>query len=191
MLVVETVLGSVEDDPELAARYEERPADEVETVVLDDRERRRSRVRTATDAGTELGIVVGSGQRLQPGDVLVDDEDRFVVVAFADREALVVSFDSPGDTAAMAEAVRVGYRVGNRHWDLAVRDDEVLVALGTDADRIVETVTDALPPGTTTRRERVDPALFDDAPAVGHDHSHGVDPEAFDRARSAEQEGEQ
>lgn len=185
MLVVETVLGNVETDPELAARYEARPGEEIEEVVLDDRERRRSRFRTTTEAGTELGVVVGSDQRLQPGDVLVDDEERFVVVAFADREALVVRFDAPGDTAAMAEAAQVGYRAGNRHWDLAVRGDEVLVGLGTDADRIVETVTDALPPGATTRREHVDPSVFDDAPAHGHSHSHGVDPDAFGRARES------
>lgn len=188
MRVIETVLGNVETDPELAASYEQRPTEEVERVVLDEQERRRSRFRTTTETGTELGVIAGSEQRLQPGDILVDDEDRFVIVAFANRDAIVVSFEAPGSTATMAEAARLGYRVGNRHCDLAVRDDEVLVALGTDADRIVETVTDALPAGATTRREDVDPALFDDTPA--HEHSHVVPTEAFDRARGTGQEGD-
>lgn len=172
MQVVETVLGNVETDPELAAQYKRRPAEEIEEVVLDERERRRSRFRTTTDAGTELGVVVESGQGLRPGDVLLDDDHRFVVVAFTDCEAVVVTFEHSGDGPAMATAARFGYRVGNRHWDLAVRGEEVLIALGTDEDRIIETVTDTLPPGAETRREYVDPTLFDETPAHGHDHGH-------------------
>jgi urease accessory protein len=176
MRVVETVLGNIETDPDLEASYEERPAEEIEEVVLDEQERRRSRFRTATDAGTELGVVVESDRGLRPGDVLVNDEERFIVVAFADREALVVTFEAPEDEAAMAAAAQLGYRVGNRHLDLAVRDGAVLIALGNDGDRVAETVTAALPSGAETHREYVDPTLFDGTPAHGHGesgHTHG------------------
>jgi urease accessory protein len=178
MLVVETVLGNVEDG-ELAARYEQRPEAEIERVVLDDRERRRSRVRTTTDAGTEIGIVVGDGQRLAPGDVLVDDDERMVVVAFEDRDALVVSFAGTApSTGLLVAAAQLGYRVGNRHWDLAVRDEEVLIALGTDGEQKRRAVEAALPSGARTRRESVDPTVFDETPghgpgAGGHTYSHG------------------
>lgn len=176
MLVAETVLGNFEDDAEWASRYDDRPDEEIERVVLDDRDRRRSRVRTTTNAGTDIGIVVEGNRRLQPGDVLVADDDRFVVVAFEDRPALVIAFE--GNNMSTADAVQLaslGYQVGNRHWDLAVRDEEVLVALGTDAEQKVAEVTDALPAGAETRRETVDPTLFDDDGFGSNtDHTHGA-----------------
>lgn len=180
MLVVESVLGNVEADPDLAARREERPAAEIERVVLDERDRRRARLRTTTEAGTDIGIVSPEGG-LQPGDVLVDDAERMVVVDFADRDALVVDFagvDGTGETLATAAAL--GHELGNRHRDLAVRESEVLVALGPDAQQIRATVESAAPAGAAVRRETVDPALFDGTGAhadhggeTGHTHSHG------------------
>jgi urease accessory protein len=74
----------------------------------------------------------------------------------------------------MARAAELGHAVGNRHRDLAVGEDEVLIALDADAERTVEEVTAMLPPGTETRRERVDPTLFDGAgTAADHAHDHG------------------
>ncbi|WP_424018202.1 urease accessory protein UreE [Halorientalis pallida] len=172
MLVSESVLGNVEDDADLRAAVEGRPQEEVERVVLDERERRRSRIRTTTDAGTEIGVVVEDERGLEPGDVLVNDDERIVLVEFADREALVVAFEG-GDAAAMARAAELGHAIGNRHRDLAVRDGEVLIALEADGDRTVETVTAMVPEGTETRRERVDPTLFDGAGATDPDHDHG------------------
>jgi urease accessory protein len=171
MLVVDSVLGNVEADPDLAARREERPAEEIERVVLDERDRRRARLRTATEAGTDIGIVAPE-DGLRPGDVLVDDDERMVVVDFADRDALVVDFaDVDGTGETLATAAALGHELGNRHRDLAVRESEVLVALGPDAEQIRETVESAAPAGVAVRRETVDPALFDGTGA--HSHGHG------------------
>ncbi len=190
MQVTESILGNVEEDDDLRAAVEARPAAEVERVVLDERERRRSRVRTTTDAGTEIGVVVEDERGLQPGDVLVNDEERIVLVEFADREALVVAF-AGGDAAAMARAAELGHALGNRHRDLAVRAGEVLIALDADGDRIVEDVAATCPPGTETRRERVDPTLFDGTGPSDHDHSHGGDGHTHDHADDgqAQQDG--
>jgi len=177
MLVVDSVLGNVDDDPALAARIEDRPSEAVERVVLDERDRRRGRLRTTTDAGTELGIVAPE-DGLRPGDVLVADDERAVVVAFADRDALVVDFAGvEGSADALAGAAALGHRLGNRHRDLAVRDGEVLVALDAHAGQVRETVAEAAPPGTEVREAAVDPALFDGTEphsrGDGHGHTHG------------------
>jgi len=186
MLVTETIIGNVEDDADLRRSVEARPDAEVERVVLDERERRRSRIRTTTDAGTEIGVVVEDERGLRPGDVLVDDE-RVVLVEFADREALVVEF-ADGDAVAMARAAELGHAVGNRHRDLAIRDGEALIALDTDADRTVEEVTGMLPPGAETRRELVDPTLFDDGGTA--DHDHGGDGHAHDHGGAGHTHGD-
>mgnify|MGYP006288017597 FL=1 len=181
MLVTETILGNVEDDADLRAAVEARPEAEIERVVLGERERRRSRIRTTTDAGTEIGVVVEDERGLAPGDVLVNDDERAVIVEFADREALVVAFEA-GDAAAMARAAELGHAIGNRHRDLAVRGSEVLIALDADGDRTVEEAEAMLPPGTETRRERVDPTLFDGVGPADHDHGHSGDGHTHDHS---------
>ena len=189
MFVVDSVIGNVDDDPDLASRVEDRPADEIERVVLDERDRRRARLRTATDAGTDVGIVAPDGG-LRPGDVLVDDDERVLLVDFADRDALVVDFAGvTGSADALATAAALGLQLGNRHRDLAVRDGEILIALGPDDTQIRATVEAAAPPGVDIRRAAVDPMLFDGTDphthgdGAGHehgqsDHSHSHDDHA-------------
>jgi len=150
----------------------ERLADStVETVTVDDDQRRRSRFRATTDEGTEVGVVVG--RELRAGDVLsTGDGESLVEVALEPVEALVVDLtDAEGD---LATAVALGHATGNRHWDMAVRGAEVLFPATESDDRMRETVNPHLPDGATLQREAVSPATFDGG-AVGHGsdgHSH-------------------
>jgi urease accessory protein len=176
MLVGEGVIGRLD------GAFADREA--VETVVLSDAERKRSRVRTTTDAGTDIGLVLGDAT-LQPGDVVYADEERVVAVAFEDREALVVDLSGvSGGAEALAALVELGHAVGNRHRDLATRGSEVLFPIGGTGDRVEDEVDPRLPEGTTIRRELVDPTLFDededahgghgrdDGGHGGEDHGH-------------------
>lgn len=169
------IVGNRNDDPALDARITRHErAGTLERVTIDATERKRSRLRVETDAGTDLGIVLDRPE-LRPGDVLFVDEDAAAVVAFEPREAFVV--DLPGsDTAAVAAAARLGHRVGNQHWDLAV--DGTTLYVPVEADRhVVENVLDPyVPPGAATRYEEVDATLFasgDDAAGHGHSHAGG------------------
>jgi len=176
MLVAEGVIGRLD------GAFADREA--VETVVLSDAERKRSRVRTTTDAGTDIGLVLGDAT-IQPGDVVYADEERVVAVAFEDREALVVDLSGvSGGAETLAALIELGHAVGNRHRDLATRGSEVLFPIGGTGDRVEDEVDRRLPEGTTIRRELVDPTLFDededahgghgrdDGGHGGEDHSH-------------------
>jgi urease accessory protein len=176
MFVVDTHLGNVEADPDLARRVEREGA---ETVIVDDDRRRRSRFRTETDSGTDVGVVVERSGGLSAGDVLTGDE-LTVVVELAERRALIVDLaDVAGDPETLAVAVAFGHAVGNRHRPLAARGREVLIA-ADDPGRVEREVESELPSGATTRVEAVDPTLFDHA---GPDHSHGESDHDHSRAR--------
>jgi urease accessory protein len=160
MLVARAHLGRA-DDPDVAARLGPDPR----RVVLTDTERRRSRVRTETTAGEDLGIVVA--RDLRDGDVLATD-DGPVVVELAPVEA--VAFD-PDDLSPVA-ALELGHAVGTRHLDLAARDGRALVRVADRAERTVETLADLLPGDVGTRVVTVSPATFDGA-GSDHGHAHG------------------
>jgi len=179
---VDSVVGNVADDPDLAAEVDaHEAAGTLETVVLDDTERKRSRLRVTTDAGTDLGVLVDQPE-LVAGDVLLCNDDRAVVVAFEERETFVIEF--PAAEAAVSTAVELGHRIGNQHWDIAV--DGATIYIPVDADRaIIEDVLGPyIPDSAMTRYETVDAQRFidgggDDTAAGGHgvdhDHAHGDD----------------
>ena len=167
MLVADGFLGTL-DDPEIAARVD----DDSLTVTLDDTERRRSRVRTTAEDGTDVGIVVG--RELRDGDVLAA-EGHTVVVSLEPVEALVLDFSGVDDgTAAATAALELGHAVGNRHRDLAVEGARAYLPASEDRERIDAEVRPHLPEGVTVGPGLVSPALFDDA-TPDHDRSHGED----------------
>ncbi|KDS91626.1 urease accessory protein UreE [Halorubrum saccharovorum] len=174
---IDGVVGNVDRDPALAdVVAEHEAAGTLETVVLDDTERRRSRLRVTTDSGTDLGVLVDRPE-LTAGDVLVLDDDRAVVVAFEEREAFVVEF--PAAEAAVETAVEFGHRIGNQHWDVAVEGDTVYVPVEADRAIIEDVLGPYLPADATTRYETVDAERFiedaeTDAGTAGHggDHEH-------------------
>jgi len=172
---VDGVVGHV-DDPELAddvAAHE--AAGTLETVVLDDTDRKRSRLRVTTDAGTDLGVLVDRPE-LRAGDVLVLDAELAVVVAFERREAFVVDLPS---TVAASTAVELGHRIGNQHWDVAVEDGTLYVPVEADRDIIEDVLGPYLPAAATTRYETVDAERFvdGDGTPANDDHAHGADHE--------------
>ena len=165
MLVADTYLGHRDDD----AIPETVEASAHATVVLSDTERQRSRVRTETTAGRDLGIVVA--RDLADGDVLEAEDGTFVVVELAEIEALVLDFaDSDISPAA---ALELGHAVGNKHWNLAVRGQEALFPVTDSKERMEDTVADLLPGNIPMRYEHVPPTTFDDS-GVGHTHGDGT-----------------
>ncbi|SDM96334.1 urease accessory protein [Halogranum gelatinilyticum] len=173
MLVADGVRGNVHEDDALHDAYHDHEdAGTLERVVVDRTTRRRSRFRTTTESGTDLGVVVGTGE-LTPGDVLAVDSERLFVVEFEREDAVVVELpESEGDAETLAAAVAFGHLVGNKHWDLAVDDGEVYVRVGADGHRVEEELDAELLDGATLRREQVDPTLFDESPG-DHEHTHG------------------
>lgn len=168
MLVAETYLGH-RDDPAVAAQLAEMDA---ERVVLSDTERQRSRVRTETTAGVDIGVVVGDD--LADGDVLETETGRLVVVTLEAVSALVLDFE--GANVKPLAALELGHALGNRHWGLAVRDGEALFPVTDSPERMERMVADHLPDGVNTRVEEVPPTTFDDDHTHGGDHSHDVRP---------------
>jgi urease accessory protein len=192
MLVADTYVGHREDDA-LADRLDD--ADPL-TVTVDDTERRRSRVRTTADDGTDLGIVVA--RELRDGDVLAAD-DRLVVVSLARIDALVVYLRGvAGSTDAVTAAVELGHAAGNRHWDLTTEGDRAYLPLVEQRERMESEISPHLPEGATMTEEAVSPALFDEGDgghnSVGsghggyqHDHSH--DDESHDHTHGNHRHG--
>ncbi|MEM4780955.1 MAG: urease accessory protein UreE [Halalkalicoccus sp.] len=168
MIVAREVLGNVGEMADEREAHEDRGT--FETVTVSERERSRSRFKTELADGTELGVVLGD-RELSPGDVLVETDDRMVVVEFERREALVVSTPEMGWKAAL----ELGHHMGNQHWELAIRGEELLLPVVGERRLMERTLREKLPDGATIGVERVDPESFDAEGGHGdHGHAHGT-----------------
>jgi urease accessory protein len=177
MLRAHGVIGNADEDETLAAAREAHAtAGTLERLVLDEAQRRRSRFRAETDAGTEVGVVVPGVGGLRPGDVLLAEDERMVVVALEGREVVTVELpaaDGRSGAALAATMLEAGHAIGNRHWELAIEDGTAYVPVADDHERTRSVLAEALPDGTQLGRESVDPGLFDGStPAHAHGHDH-------------------
>ena len=173
---IDGVVGNRHDDPDLESRIAaHEDAGTLECVRIDSGERKKSRLRVETDAGTDLGIVVGDAE-LRAGDVLFVDDDAAAVVAFETREAFVVELPAP-TARGLAAAAEFGHRVGNQHWDIAVEDGAIYVPVDVERRILEDVLGPYVPEGARTRYEEVEAELFvddgDGSAGGGHEHAHG------------------
>lgn len=169
---IDTIVGNVHADDELAAlRATHEENGTLERVVIDAENRRRSRFRATTDDGTELGVIVDA-PAVSAGDVLLVEDDRMIVVAFEPREAIAISLPE-ATPEALPTAIELGHRLGNHHWDLAVTDGVAYVPLEADQHIIERVITDVAS-DADIRKTTVDADLFVTDREEGNDgHAHG------------------
>lgn len=95
----------------------------VDVVFLPTSEMSRRRLRVSLEAGGDLAIGLPRSETLFDGAVLVLSEERAVVVRAEAQRWLKL------EPQSIAEAVELGYHVGNLHWRVRFEGEQMLVAL--------------------------------------------------------------
>jgi len=130
---VDTVIGNAAD-----AEWLVRLAGaSVDTLVLDQWEAQRSRLRKWTQGGVELAISLDRSVHLRDGDILAWDEvTGTAIVARIDlKPVMIVYLDGLAglDPAVVSRTcVELGHAIGNQHWPAVVKGDRVYVPLTVD-----------------------------------------------------------
>lgn len=123
MLRIDRVLGS-RVEPALSEalhRLEHQSAVDVVNVPAPDLARRRLLI--TTQGGEELAIALPRHEKLFDGAVLLLEQDRAIVVRAATERWLRL------EPRSIADAVELGYHVGNLHWRVRFGGEVLLVAL--------------------------------------------------------------
>ena len=152
MLVI-TECPCIPDEAALAGK-------ERDTLRLTWDERRWTRKRVETTGGRMVALALPTGSVLRDGDVLAVEEEWYLVVEARPEPVLAVL---PRDRA---EAIRLAFDVGNRHFPLAVDGGDLLVPDDTAMEQLLNRL------GVVWCRRA---AVF--APLGGaHAHGHGTSP---------------
>lgn len=134
---------------------------ERDTLCLTWEERRWTRKRVLTGAGREVALALPTGSVLQPGDVIAVEPGWYLVVEGRPEPVLAIA---PRDRA---EAIRVAFDVGNRHFSLALDGDVILVPDDTAMEQLVQRL------GVAWERRT---AVYDPIGGGGHRHEPGRSP---------------
>jgi urease accessory protein len=94
---------------------------ERDTLRLVWHERRWTRKRMTTSAGREVALALPTGSVLRPGDIVAVESEWYLAIQASPELVFSVC---PRSTA---EAIRIAYEVGNRHFPLALDGDFLLV----------------------------------------------------------------
>ena len=134
----------------------------VDTITLDETDRRRRRLLLTSDGGIEIMLDLPAVRLLRDGDLLALDDGRLVRVA-AQGEALYEVRGS--DDRATLTLV---WHIGNRHLPTEVRDDHVRIR----ADPVIRAMLLQLGARVSEVRAGFDP----EGGAYAGQHEHAHDP---------------
>ena len=106
----------------------------VDVLRLGQADAQKSRLRVATEGGTEVAIALDRGTQLRDGDVLAwDEQRRTAIVARVDlSEVLVIDLGALAGAppeVSLARCVELGHALGNQHWPAVVKGLRVYVPL--------------------------------------------------------------
>jgi urease accessory protein len=132
---------------------------ERDTLRLAWHERRWTRKRVTTTAGREIALALPTGSVLRPGDVVAVESEWYLAIEANPEQVLAISPRSP------AEAIRIAFEVGNRHFPLALDGDLLLVPDDGAMEQLLRRLD-----ASWQRRQ----AVFD--PLGGSMHQHGASP---------------
>jgi len=86
-------------------------------------------LRKKTDLGTDIGINLDSGIKLQHGDIIGNNETKIIVEQIPEK---VISVKLKGNNENIA--ILLGHIIGNRHRPIAIKNKIILFPIQEDSE---------------------------------------------------------
>ena len=121
MLIVNTVLGNIYKDDQLAKKIEDsKEQGKFRRLLLSRIEMEKSRLRKKTDDGFDIGFILEPGTKLQHGDV-ISESDETILIEQLPEKILTVKFKQNDKSLFLL----VGHIIGNRHRPISIRNETI------------------------------------------------------------------
>ena len=130
MLIVNTVLGNIYKDDQLAKKIEDsKEQGKFRRLLLSRIEMEKTRLRKKTDDGFDIGFVLEPGTKLQHGDV-ISESDETILIEQLPEKTLVVKFKENRKDLFLL----VGHIIGNRHRPISIRNETISFPIHDDSE---------------------------------------------------------
>ncbi len=130
MLIVNTILGNMYKDDQLAKKIEDsKVRGKFRRLLLSRIEMEKTRLRKKTDDGFDIGFVLESGTKLQHGDI-ISESDETILIEQLPEKILVVKFKENRKDLFLL----VGHIIGNRHRPISIRNETISFPIHDDSE---------------------------------------------------------
>ena len=137
MHTITSVIGNIFRDITLQSRYKKmKSVGNYERLQISRLETERGRLRRKTDRGTDVGLVLKAGTKLQHGDVLLSTQEKLIVVEQLPEKIISIRLKKKPKNLTQL-CVIIGHIIGNRHRPIAV-DDKGIISFPILADSEVD-----------------------------------------------------
>lgn len=168
--VANQYLGNSQENVELSQRLTTETCLEVR---LSQSDCVKGRIHTHTDSGAAVGIIKSRELSLQEGDVFETESGKLVSIYLQPQKLMVLSFSDSATDTSPAKLVHLGHVLGNHHWPIIVRKNQIYLQLTIDTAVMESTINDFHVPGLKIGYESRSPSehlSFSDPAHSPHSH---------------------
>ena len=135
MIAISSVIGNIFQDEELADKFEKlQKTMACEVLKFSRSELDKTRFRKQTDKGTDIGCILDSEHKLNNGDVMYSNPEKFIVIEQIPEK--VISIKIKKIEANYNEIlVKLGHIIGNRHRPIQIdKNGQVIFPILSDSE---------------------------------------------------------
>ena len=130
MLIVNTILGNIYKDDQLAKKIEDsKEQGKFRRLSLSRIEMEKTRLRKKTDDGFDIGFVLEPGTKLQDGDVISESDETILIEQLPEKTLTVKFKENRKDLFLL-----VGHIIGNRHRPISIRNETISFPIHDDSE---------------------------------------------------------
>ena len=130
MLIVNTILGNIYKDDQLAKKIEDsKDRGKFRRLLLSRIEMEKTRLRKKTNDGFDIGFVLEPGTKLQHGDV-ISESDETILIEQLPEKILIVKFKENRKDLFLL----VGHIIGNRHRPISIKNETISFPIHDDSE---------------------------------------------------------
>ena len=134
MLVVDSILGNAYDGNKLSKKIDNaKESKTLKRLFLSRPQMEKSRLRTETEDGTEIGLSLEPGTVLHNGDVL-EINSNLIIIHQLPEKVIRVTFNENNRSPNLL--VQLGHIIGNRHRPISITSDGCIMFPIHDEDEV-------------------------------------------------------
>ena len=122
MININSILGNISQETRLESTN-------FEKLIISRIDLEKRILRKNTDLGTDIGINLDSGIKLQHGDIIGNNETKIIVEQIPEK---VISVKLKENNENIA--IILGHIIGNRHRPIAIKDKMILFPIQEDSE---------------------------------------------------------
>ena len=129
MLRISEISGNIFHD-----KFKEIKSTDYETLCISRTDLQKNRLRSTTNNGTDVGLILEPGMHLHDGDLLVQEGKHIVIKQIPEK---IISINLKESQDSFDTLVLLGHIIGNRHRPISIQNH--LVSFPIQSDTEIET----------------------------------------------------